>query len=305
MKLDNSAQDTLISVIIPMYNRERTIVECLNSVCHQTYSNIEILVIDDCSSDNSTQLVITYPDNRVKLIKLAKNSGAQVARNKGIEEAKGEWIAFNDSDDIWHVEKLEKQVEILKENNFCKNIVIHSNCFCFDEKNNKKWVWNVPRTEGACFKLLLERPAPLFPTLLVSKEALIRHGMLDADTPSYQEWDTSIKLSEDCTFIHIHDPLFTYVFHNGETISKDKRRDLDGFLYIVMKYKEEMKENGFYDHHINFLILRSIEFHLFDYAEKILDMKHVKDKKFILFKILIKYKISNKYILNVMRKIAR
>lgn len=302
MKINNSVQGILISVVIPMYNREETIVGCLDSICHQTYKNIEILVVDDLSSDRSIQLVLNYPDNRVKL---NQNSGAQVARNKGIEEAKGEWIAFNDSDDIWHVEKLEKQIRTLRENNFGKNIVIHSNCYCFDEKNNEKWVWNVPRTEGDCFKLLLERPAPLFPTLLVSKEALMRHGMLDENTPSYQEWDTSIKLSKDCTFVHINEPLFTYVFHKGATISKDKKRDLDGFLYIVNKYKKEMKEYGFYDSHINFLIFRSIEFHLFDYAKKILDMEHRKNMKFILLETLVKYKISNKYILKVMRKIAR
>lgn len=295
----------LISVVIPMFNREKTIEECLNSICNQTYKNIEILVVDDCSSDNSKSIVNNYLDDRIKLIQLSLNSGAQVARNIGIIAAKGKWIAFNDSDDIWLEDKLEKQVEVLKENNFDANIVVHSNCYCIDQVQNKKWIWNVPRTEGYCFRILLERPAPLFPTLLISKEALIQHGLLDENVPSYQEWDTSITLSKNCTFIHISAPLFTYVFHKGETISKNKRRDLEGFLYIINKYKREMKEYGFYDSHIKFLILRSIEFHLFDYAEKILDLRYSKNIKFILLNILVKYKISNKYILKIVRKFIR
>lgn len=302
MKLDNN---TLISVVIPMFNREKTIEECLNSICNQTYKNIEILVIDDCSSDNSKSIVNNYPDNRIKLIQLSQNSGAQVARNTGIVAAKGKWIAFNDSDDIWLEEKLEKQVKILKDNNFDKNLVLHSNCYCFDQEKNKKWIWSVPRTEGNCFELLLERPAPLFPTLLITKEALMRHGLLDEKVPSYQEWDTSINLSKDCTFIHMDEPLFTYVFHKGETISKNKRRDLDGFLYIINKYKSEMTQYGFYDNHVNSLILRSIEFRLFGYAENILDLKKNQDMTFILLNFLVKYKISNKYILKIMRKLIR
>lgn len=288
-----------------MYNRSNRIIQCLDSVCNQTYLNIEVIVIDDCSTDDSVFKVERYADKRVILIQLKKNNGAQVARNEGIKAAKGEWIAFNDSDDIWNVDKLEKQIRVLTINNFDKNIVLHSNCYCFDQDQNKKWIWNVPKTEGTCFNLLLKRPAPLFPTLLIAKESLIRHGLLDEAVPSYQEWDISIRLSRDSKFIHMNEPLFTYVFHSGETISKNKNRDLDGFLYIVNKYRKEMEEYGFYDDHINFLTLRSIEFHLFNYAQKILDLTYRKDFKFILLKVLVKYRISNKYILSITRKIIK
>ena len=294
----------LISVIIPMYNREKTIVRCLDSVCHQTYSNIEVIIIDDCSSDNSVQLVIDYPDDRIKLVKLEENSGAQFARNKGIEEAKGEWIAFHDSDDIWDKGKLEKQIGILNKNNFDKNIVVHSNCYCFDEGNNKEWIWNVPKTDGNCLKLLLQRPAPLFPTLLVSKERLVKDGLLDEDVPSYQEWDTSIMLSKNCIFFHIEEPLFTYIFHGGETISKNKSRELDGYFYIISKYKEEMTLNGFYEGHINYLIFRSLTFGLFDYAVKFISMKQDVGIRIILLNILVKYRINNKYLLKFFRKVV-
>ncbi|RFS33269.1 glycosyltransferase family 2 protein [Acinetobacter sp. SWAC5] len=293
----------LISIIIPMYNREKTINECLNSVSQQTYRNIEILVVDDCSYDESVNIVKNYLDNRVKLVQLDKNSGAQVARNRGIIEAKGEWIAFNDSDDIWMLNKLEKQLNILEANHFKKNIVIHSDCKCFDEESGKEWVWNVPKTEGSCLELLLKRPAPLFPTLLTSKENLYNCGMLDEDVPSYQEWDTVIKLAQKSIFFHIREPLFTYMLHQGETISKDTKRDIEGYLYIINKYRNQMESYKFYDRHILNLVLKSISFELFDYAERIIDFHKKSSFLVFLLCILIKYRIRNKYVIRFITKV--
>ena len=108
----------LISVIIPTYNRAKTIIACLDSVCNQTYSNIEIIVVDDCSTDDTREIITNYADHRVKYFCLDSNSGACVARNKGVELSHGEIIAFQDSDDIWHREKLEKQINFLIKGNF-------------------------------------------------------------------------------------------------------------------------------------------------------------------------------------------
>lgn len=107
----------LISVIIPTYNRGSLILGAVNSVLNQTYRNIELLVVDDCSTDNTSQILENLKDSRIKYIRLEKNSGACTARNKGIEYASGEFIAFNDSDDLWLPEKLERQLAFLKENN--------------------------------------------------------------------------------------------------------------------------------------------------------------------------------------------
>ena len=103
----------LVSVVIPTYNREGTICDCLDSVCNQTYPNIEIIVVDDCSTDNTKEIILNYKDSRVKYYRLQSNSGACVARNKGVELASGDIVAFQDSDDIWHKQKLEKQVHYL------------------------------------------------------------------------------------------------------------------------------------------------------------------------------------------------
>ncbi len=111
--------EPLVSIITPVYNAERFLSDTIKSVQNQTYKNCEILLIDDCSKDNSAQIIKEFQkyDNRIKYIKLKKNSGASVSRNEGIRNAKGRFIAFVDSDDIWKPEKLEIQIKyMLKEN---------------------------------------------------------------------------------------------------------------------------------------------------------------------------------------------
>jgi len=110
-------QEKLVSVIMPVYNCEKYVVDAINSVLKQTYSNLELIVIDDGSRDNTIKIIenLSKQDSRIKLIKNEKNLGVSATRNKGITYAKGEWIAFLDSDDIWISTKLEKQLKYADE----------------------------------------------------------------------------------------------------------------------------------------------------------------------------------------------
>ena len=107
-----------VSIIIPMHNSSKYIEECVNSVLQQTYNNIEIIVVDDASEDNCLELLKKYNDNRIKIIELKKNIGAAEARNCGIDAATGDYICFLDSDDFWVLNKLEKQVRFIENNNY-------------------------------------------------------------------------------------------------------------------------------------------------------------------------------------------
>lgn len=111
--------NNLVSVITPLYNSELYIERTIQSVLNQTYENWEMLIIDDCSTDNGYKLVqeIAFKDSRIKLLKNDVNSGAAIARNKGIKAAQGKYIAFLDSDDQWHADKLRIQVSYMQENN--------------------------------------------------------------------------------------------------------------------------------------------------------------------------------------------
>lgn len=107
-----------VSVICPSYNSSPYIRGTLESLQAQTFENWEMLIVDDCSTDNSVEIIQEFAkrDDRIKLIKLEKNSGAAVARNKAIEVAQGRYIAFLDSDDLWLPNKLEKQIEFMQQN---------------------------------------------------------------------------------------------------------------------------------------------------------------------------------------------
>jgi glycosyltransferase involved in cell wall biosynthesis len=101
---------TKVSIVTPLYNCSDYLEQTIQSILYQTYQNWEMIMVDDCSKDNSIEIAQKYvaQDNRIKLIKLEQNSGAAVARNIAIEESKGRYIAFLDADDIWKPVKVEK-----------------------------------------------------------------------------------------------------------------------------------------------------------------------------------------------------
>lgn len=128
-------EEALVSIIMPAYNCENFISIAIDSAVSQTYKNWEIVVVDDCSTDNTAAVVLDYivRDSRVKYHKLDNNSGAALARNKAIDLASGKYIAFLDSDDLWFCNKLEKQINFMKENGY------HFTCTSYtkiDEQGN-------------------------------------------------------------------------------------------------------------------------------------------------------------------------
>ncbi len=124
----------LVSIITPTYNCAKFIGATIESVLNQTYQNFEMIIVDDASKDNTEEVVKSFKDKRIKYIRLSKNSGPAVARNRAMEEAKGKYMAFLDSDDLWKREKLEKQINFIKKN---KYKIICSDYEQIDEEGNK------------------------------------------------------------------------------------------------------------------------------------------------------------------------
>ncbi|NLZ45348.1 MAG: glycosyltransferase family 2 protein, partial [Clostridiales bacterium] len=135
MEKENLEQP-LVSIVTPLYNCETIISATIDSVIDQTYPNWELIIVDDVSTDNSVEVVEEYikKDNRIKLIKLPVNGGAAVARNKGVENAKGRFIAFLDSDDLWKETKLEKQINFMLTNDYAFTCTNYEQ---LDDKTNK------------------------------------------------------------------------------------------------------------------------------------------------------------------------
>ncbi len=114
MQETNGTKDYgLVSIIMPLYNAAGFVKETIESVLAQTYQNFELLITNDCSTDNSVEIVESFRDPRIKLFHNEQNSGAAKTRNRSIREASGKWIAFLDSDDLWDKEKLEKHLDFM------------------------------------------------------------------------------------------------------------------------------------------------------------------------------------------------
>ena len=111
-------EDKLVSIIMPTYNCAKFIGKTIESVIAQTYENWELIIVDDCSKDNTEEVVSKYKDNRIKYHRLKNNSGAAVARTEAMKKASGSYMAFLDSDDLWKKDKLEKQLEFMNKNNY-------------------------------------------------------------------------------------------------------------------------------------------------------------------------------------------
>lgn len=110
--------DGLVSIIMPSWNTDSFIAETIQSVINQTYTDWELIIVDDCSTDNTDKVIDSFKDERIKLFHNERNSGAAVSRNKAMREARGEWIAFLDSDDLWMPEKLEHQIKFMQKNGY-------------------------------------------------------------------------------------------------------------------------------------------------------------------------------------------
>lgn len=108
----------LVSIIVPIYNTGKIIYETIDSVKNQTYTNWELILVNDCSTDDTNKYLESIEDSRIRVINLEKNQGAAIARNTGIDIARGKYIAFLDADDLWVREKLEKQINFMKQNNY-------------------------------------------------------------------------------------------------------------------------------------------------------------------------------------------
>ncbi|WP_415331248.1 glycosyltransferase family 2 protein [Clostridium perfringens] len=109
----------LVSIIMPSYNTAKYISETIESVQSQTYPFWELIIVDDCSTDNTDEVVKPYLlDDRIRYLKNDSNSGAAISRNRALREARGRWIAFLDSDDLWKAEKLENQIDFMEKNNY-------------------------------------------------------------------------------------------------------------------------------------------------------------------------------------------
>lgn len=236
----------LVSVIIPTYNRDKYLNKAIESVLNQTYSNIEILVIDDGSKNNYAEFICSKHSNCNYLFK--NNGGLSSARNYGITHSKGEFIAFLDDDDFWESSKIEKQIKVLVENNDID--CVHSAAAVVDENDNL-----TGEIIGASKNKIHKRSGHVFwnalcvwvvksPTPLIRK-SVFKNNML---------FDVEIKVGEDVDFyqrmfyrhkvIYIDEPLAFYREYNNENrLSKQLEKYIGIEEKMLLNFKKMKIKN--------------------------------------------------------------
>jgi teichuronic acid biosynthesis glycosyltransferase TuaG len=185
--------DHLVSIITPVYNAERFLSDTSQCVLNQTYENWEWLLVDDCSKDNSKQILndLAQKDSRVKPIYLTQNMGSGPARNEAIKSAAGKYIAFLDSDDFWSLNKLEVQVQFMIENDACFS---HTSYGFTDEFANKiKETYRVSKYP-VTYKMLLKRTEISCLTAMYDREKIGKYYMPDVRRKQdYALWLSILK----------------------------------------------------------------------------------------------------------------
>lgn len=192
----------VISVIIPAYNSQDTILETIESVQKQTFSDFEILVIDDGSQDETVEVVNSIDDERIK-VNSFKNGGVSLARNRGISLAKGEYIAFMDADDLWTSDKLELQLEALQKHP--EAALTYSWTYIMSEDGSKVHKCDPISYQGDVYQDLLIYNFILSPSsnILVRKSAIDSTGDFDTNLSHYEDWDFCLRLARNWSFIVI------------------------------------------------------------------------------------------------------
>ena len=228
----------LVSVVIPTYNRADTIIRSIESVIKQTYKNIEIIVVDDASKDNTETVLQKYISlSNFKYIKLTNNVGGAEARNIGINKSNGKYIAFQDSDDEWMLDKLEKQMLYFNQNDvdivFSKIKRISSKGESIFPKSNNLKPLNMAT--------LLQVNYIGTPSAVIKKNKLEEVLGFDKTLPRLQDWDLFIRLSKNSTFYMIPEVLCNAYLQDNSITNKPQAL-VKTLTIFADKYKNDINQ---------------------------------------------------------------
>lgn len=230
-----------LSIIIPTFNRANILSNTLNSVLQQTFKHWECLVIDDYSTDGTQNKIQEYVkiDNRIHSFINQRTKGAQGARNTGILNATGDWIIFFDSDDYMHPTFVEKLFSVVQKSNI-------DVCTCFSNVINKNTGEIIGKmnyiNKGNIYQDLLKGDTYVdYNAAIIRKEMLLQIGLLDENCPSFQEWDTHIRISKLAHYSTLYETLVDYYIGGQDSISSNKIKTVNGYLYLLSKHEENWK----------------------------------------------------------------
>ena len=237
--MKNDSKKPLVSVIIPVFNAEKTIERAVRSVENQTYKNWELILVDDCSSDDSLEVLKSLENKKICAIHQTRNSGPAVTRNTGIKAAKGDFVAFLDADDFWDAQKLEKQLKFMEE----KDCAFSYTSYKFANEDGysiKTRSMNVPETLN--YKQALKNTTIFTSTVMFNLAKIKKSEIYMVDVKS-EDTATWWKILKEVDFAYgLNEPLSSYC-RSRDTLSSNK---LEAIRRIWNLYRNVEHLNFFY-----------------------------------------------------------
>lgn len=234
-----------VSVIIPTYNRAHVLGRAVRSVLNQTYQDFELIVVDDGSSDGTSEAVRAFADPPIRYLRHERNRGAAAARNSGIEAARGEYVAFLDSDDEWLPEKLKKQMKAFA--NLSSRVgMVYTDLWKIGDDGVRRY-WHasriMPEDRLVYDHLLGDRLTGIsMPSVVIRRACFAKAGMFDEEFPRLIDRDLFMRLSKHFHFYHLPEALVNY-YETGRRISSDPELLIAARRLILEKYYDDIKKN--------------------------------------------------------------
>jgi glycosyltransferase involved in cell wall biosynthesis len=225
---------SLVSVVLATYNSERFLAEAVRSILAQTYTNLELIVVDDGSTDGTRDLVDGFlADGRVKYV-YQKNAGQPSADNAGIAQARGSFIAFNDADDVWMPDKLERQMPLFDHSR--RVGVVYSPLLYIDEAGEPVSMWPMSRYGGRVTDQLFVTNFVSFSSAIVRRECFDTVGLFDEHLAQAYDYDLWLRISTEFEFALLDEPTVYYRVWPGQ-MSRNFRQRYDCAIRIMSRFQ--------------------------------------------------------------------
>ena len=231
----------MISVVLPTYNRGPLLMRAVSSVLNQTYSDIELLIVDDGSSDCTRDVVSKIDDPRVKYLYQDVNRGACAVRNIGVNAARGEYIAFQDSDDVWYPEKLEQQLAYLQET---QSDVVFCAFFRYQdgEKEGAQFPAERVKSGRIRYETLLAKNLISTQTILGKRECFLAEPF-NEQFPRLQDWELVLRLAKRYRMTYDNRPMVN-VYLQRDSISASPQKGLWAIERLIDDHKDALAANS-------------------------------------------------------------
>jgi glycosyltransferase involved in cell wall biosynthesis len=225
-----------VSVIIPTHNRAESLRAAIESVLQQTFQDFEIFVIDDASTDHTYDLVCSFKENRIHYSHLDGHNGDAATRNAGLKQARGQYVAFLDDDDVWFPEKLKRQVEVFEQSppEICG---VYTSALNFDVVENKIVSIKQAHKRGNLFQDVLTGNRLTTSSVMLRRACLDQVGLFDESLPVNSDQDLWIRLSKVFQWECIETPLVKYAL-NPRGLTKNFKIQIKGKILVLKKYEQ-------------------------------------------------------------------